>query len=407
MISMDTAPAQRALSRDARLARATQQRRFGPGWPLRAAADGPDPLATFPRVLWDRGTRSWYVGGGLSLIWLITVGQEIVADSPNALAATIGIATVAAFAAAFLLAVPVCWSLPMRGRALVCATLFALSLAFVPWLGWGVVGSWSYVGVIVGMAVLPWRLTWMVILALGAASLAAEVLRNGGWDDALLFAPAIIVSISAMMAAFARTIAAVNQLKATQDEMANLAAERERSRVARDIHDILGHSLTVITVKTELAGRLIDLDPARAKTEIGEVEALARAALADVRATVAGVRAVTLSGELAAARVALSAAAIAAELPGSTETVPAASRELAAWVVREGVTNVVRHSGASLCRVTLDATSVEVADDGVGPQQSSASSTGLTGLRERVEGAGGRLSIGRSDLGGFALRVTL
>ena len=158
-----------------------------------------------------------------------------------------------------------------------------------------------------------------------------------------------------MMAAFARTTAAMNQLRATQAQLEELAVERERGRVARDIHDILGHSLTVITVKSELAGRLVEADPARAKAEIAEVEALARGALADVRATVAGVRGVTVSGELAAARSALAAAGIAAELPSSTDTVPAERRELAGWVVREGVTNVLRHSAASVCRITLGA----------------------------------------------------
>ena len=86
---------------------------------------------------------------------------------------------------------------------------------------------------------------------------------------------------------------------------------------------------------------------------------------------------------------------------------PPDRRELAGWVVREGVTNVLRHSAASVCRITLGPRGVEIADDGVGPTESAASSTGLSGLRERVETAGGRMSVGRSDLGGFSLRVEL
>lgn len=394
-------------SRDARMERASETRRFGPGWPVRAAADGPDPIAVFPAVLWSRGSRSWYIGAVFSSLWMVSVGQAVIEASPSAASATAGILFVVLFNLAFLIAAPIAWTLGSRGRLMVCAALLALTFLLSPWLGWSITGMWTYVGVIVGMAVLPWRTTWLVIGGLAAGDLAGEVAVAGAWDDSLLFSPAIILSISMMMAAFARTIAAVNQLRATQDRMAVLAAERERGRVARDIHDILGHSLTVITVKTELAGRLVDVDPARAKAEIAEVETLARGALADVRATVAGVRAVTISGELAAAGIALSAAGIEAELPGSTDLVPPDRRELAGWVVREGVTNVVRHSAASRCRVTLEPHGVEVADDGVGPLTSASSSTGLTGLRERVESAGGRMTVGRSDLGGFSLRVAL
>lgn len=380
-------------------------RRFGPGWPVRAASDGPDPAASFPRVLWSRGSVSWYIGAVFSLLWLITVGTAVVAASPGPASAVAGLALVVLFGLAFLAAAPIAWTLPLRGRLLVSAGLWALSFTLVPWLGGDIVGTWTYVGVIVGMSVLPWRLTWLTIAALAALALVSEIVQAGQWSDGLIFLPAIVLSISMMMAAFARTIAAVNQLQATQERMAILAAERERDRVARDIHDILGHTLTVLTVKAELAGRLVEVDPPRAVTEIGEVEALARGALADVRATVAGFRGVTVSGEIAAARAALRAAGIEADLPGSTESVPAERRELAGWVVREGVTNVIRHSGATRCRVSLDGRGVEVCDDGSGPGSAAETSTGLTGLRERAEASGARLSLGRSDLGGFRLAV--
>lgn len=392
---------------EGRAAAASDSRRFGPGWPVRSAADGPDPRTTFPGVLWARQSRSWYIGALFSMFWMLTVGAEVIANSPTLLASVVGVGLIIVFSLAFLAAAPISWTLPTRGRLALCAAMFALSFAFIPWLGWGMAGVWTYVGVIIGMCALPWRLTWMLIGLLGALALACAVAQDGGWHDDVLLMPVIVVSISLMMAAFARTMAAINTLQATQDQMAVLAAERERGRVARDIHDILGHSLTVITVKAELAGRLIDIDPARAKTEIGEVEGLARGALADVRSTVAGFRGVTVSSELAAARVALDAAGIAAELPSSTDAVSPEHRELAGWIVREGITNVVRHAAASVCRVRLGTHEVEIADDGVGPSAGSSTSTGLEGLRERVETAGGRMSVGRSDLGGFRLRVTL
>ena len=137
--------------------------------------------------------------------------------------------------------------------------------------------------------------------------------------------------------------------------MAELAVQEERNRFARDLHDILGHSLTVITVKAELAGRLIAANPERAAAEVADVESLARAALADVRAAVAGYRELSLAGELVSARAALQAAEIKADLPTTIDEVPEENRELFAWVVREGVTNVVRHSGAKRCTIRLSA----------------------------------------------------
>ncbi len=385
---------------------ATRDDLDGTGWevpPVPASSAAPTPR----EVLTARAARGWYVGASISLIWLFIVATEAVAAADTAVSSAVVIALLVCFAASFLIAVPVSRLLPLRLRLLPAAWLFVLSFSLFPRIGWDVRGVWSYVGVAIGMAVVRLRTTWLLLLALGAASLVVGVISDG-WTEGVLFLPAIIVSVSAMMAAFGRNIAAMNALRATRDQMAEMAVERERSRVARDLHDILGHSLTVITVKSELAGRLIEVDPARARGEIGEVEALARGALADVRTTVAGYRGVSVAGELAAARAALDAAGIAAELPTATENVPAERRELAGWIVREGVTNVIRHAQASRCRVRLSARSVSIEDDGVGPAPAAtAAGTGLIGLRERVEAAGGRLTLGRSDLGGFLLRVTL
>ncbi|WP_259457198.1 sensor histidine kinase [Microbacterium sp. AG790] len=385
---------------------ATRDDLDGTGWDI-PCVPASSATQTPREILTARTARGWYVGAFISLIWLLIVATEAVAAADTAVSNAVVIALLVLFAASFLIAVPVSRLLPLRLRLLPAAWLFVLSFSLFPWIGWDVRGVWSYVGVAIGMAVVRLRTTWLLLIALGAAALVAGVLSDG-WTESVLFLPAIIISISAMMAAFGRNIAAMNALRATRDQMAQMAVERERSRVARDLHDILGHSLTVITVKSELAGRVIDVDPARARTEIGEVEALARGALADVRTTVAGYRGVTVAGELAAARAALDAAGIAAELPTATENVPADRRELAGWIVREGVTNVIRHAQASRCRVRLGARSVSVEDDGVGPASGAGTEgSGLIGLRERVEAAGGRLTLGRSELGGFLLKVAL
>ncbi|AHH20571.1 putative two-component system sensor kinase [Nocardia nova SH22a] len=187
----------------------------------------------------------------------------------------------------------------------------------------------------------------------------------------------------------------------TRRQQGELAIVEERSRVARDVHDILGHSLTVITVKTELAQRLLATDPVRAGQEMADVERLAREALAGVRDTVGGLREVTLAGELANARTALHAAGIEADLPDAA-AVNSPHAETFAWVLREAVTNIVRHSGARHCWVRADATHIEIADDGTGLQDKPLGS-GLTGLRERVRADGGSLSVTASDGGGVSV----
>jgi two-component system sensor histidine kinase DesK len=200
------------------------------------------------------------------------------------------------------------------------------------------------------------------------------------------------------------------QLAEARSEITRLAVAEERSRFARDLHDILGHSLTVVAVKAELAGRLVRLDPEKAEHEIADVERLSREALADVRRALSGYREVTLMGELASARSALAAAGIEAELPQAVDDVPADRRELFGWVLREGVTNVVRHSGASHCHVRVTDREIRITDDGRGPVNGSPvdgdpSGVGLLGLRERVDAAGANLTVGKAPDDGFELRV--
>ncbi len=172
-------------------------------------------------------------------------------------------------------------------------------------------------------------------------------------------------------------------LVSAHEENAELAVENERTRFARDLHDIFGHSLTVITVKAELAQRLLDVDPERARAELADLERLSRDALSDVRRAVEGYRDLTLPGELTRARTALAAAGIEARLPHAIDEVPSELRELFAWSVREGVTNVLRHSHASTCTIEIDARHVEVRDDGHGTG-ASAPGSGITGLTERA-----------------------
>jgi two-component system sensor histidine kinase DesK len=197
-------------------------------------------------------------------------------------------------------------------------------------------------------------------------------------------------------------------LLAAERDLSELAVEEERARIARDLHDILGHSLTVISVKAELAERLFDSDPIRAKAELTDLQRLSRDALADVRSTAQGIRGISLPGEIASARMALESAGIEPLLPTVADEVPSRWRELFAWTLREGVTNVIRHSEASRCEVELDSARISVTDDGRGPCPDDGSGNGLDGLRQRARLAGATIttSPGPGDRG-FSLTVSV
>src|SRR5699024_764142 len=176
-------------------------------------------------------------------------------------------------------------------------------------------------------------------------------------------------------------------------------------RVARDVHDVLGHSLTVITVKAELAERLIDADPEQAKSELAQIQPLSRESLAEARATVAGRRVARLENEVQRARPPLAGAGIEADLPTDITTVDPRHRIVLAWVLRELVTNVVRHSAATTCRIRLGSSWLQVIDDGVG-MGAGAAGHGLRGVADRI--GRGELTITGGDRGrGATVTVTL
>jgi two-component system, NarL family, sensor histidine kinase DesK len=247
------------------------------------------------------------------------------------------------------------------------------------------------------------RWAWVASVAVAGASYVAT-LWVPGWhrDEGILFGTLVAtLAIWGISQSINRNI----EVLAVREENARLALEDERNRFARDLHDILGHSLTVITVKAELANRLVDVDADRAKAELADLERLSRDALADVRRAVEGYRELTLPGELARARAALSAAEIEADLPNSTDGVASDARELFAWAVREGITNVIRHSGARRCTVLLGEHEVEVRDDGRGAETAGCGH-GITGLRERASALGGTV-VTQSLHPGFSLKVVV
>jgi two-component system, NarL family, sensor histidine kinase DesK len=271
-------------------------------------------------------------------------------------------------------------------------------------IGEDALGTLVYVAVIAVFG-MPGRFAWPVVLLCVAATVGLPRLIDG-WkpnDDLAVSVFVAGLAVTGVVQIMQRNA----QLAAAHAEIARLAVADERNRFARDLHDLLGHSLTVVSVKTELAARMVRLAPERAEAELADVQRLAREALADVRAAVAGYRGLSLDAELAAARTALDAAGIEADLPHAGSAVPPERQELFAWAIREAVTNVVRHSQAKHCRIELTPTSLTVVDDGRGPTAGAADGHGLAGLRERVDTAGGTLSVASAPDGGFVLRVVV
>jgi two-component system sensor histidine kinase DesK len=217
-----------------------------------------------------------------------------------------------------------------------------------------------------------------------------------------------LIGLSFWMCAFMGNIRLTRELEITRQELAVAAVTAERERIGRDLHDILGHSLTAIAVKAGLARRLIEQGSRGAVDEVADVERLAREALADVRATASGYREVSLGSELAVAATVLRAAGITAHLPGAVDAVDPAAREVLGYVTREAVTNVVRHSAATCCTITVGSHWLEVVDDGRLPTGGRpGAGSGLPGLRQRVQQAGGVLETGPLPGGGFRVRAAL
>ncbi|MDL4817486.1 sensor histidine kinase [Actinomadura opuntiae] len=350
---------------------------------------------------WARGWRRAGLATGMLVYPSVTaVG---VAQYSTGAGATAGFTIAAAFAAVYILA-GVSIVRGARGRLWVLyGVMVVLFLAELPFARHFAFYLWA---VVVAITALIVRRRIVLIVLAGALPALAVPWAVRPWHSGPDPLTALMVVFTTLTVyAYAEMAGANEALVEARAEVARLASAAERARIARDLHDLLGHSLTVITIKSGLARRLAAAGSPRSAREITEVEELARQALADVRAAVSGYREVSLAGELARGREVLRAAGVDADLPVSTEMVDPARQELFGWVVREGLTNVVRHARASRCTVTLSPSAVEIVDDGVGG--AAPSGNGLTGLRERVAAAGGRVDAGPVRPRGWRLRVTV
>jgi two-component system sensor histidine kinase DesK len=314
-----------------------------------------------------------------------------------------------------------------RSRSLFSFLLFgALSLlGVVLSLTDGPVWLWLFIGVsAIAGVLLPMRGAFVAVVLLTLFPLFLTLLMHGGiagidwwWLIALML---LIRGLGLDMIGIARMGNAIRELHTARRELARLAVIEERERLARDLHDLLGQTLSVITLKSELAKCLIEEDPERSAKELSEIEHLTRKTLREVRKTVAGYRQPTLVNELDGARQLLEAAGVEYMVEQTTPDLPPAIDAVLAWTVREGVTNVIRHSRAQQCLIRLTSAQemicAEVINDGERqeelhedwPTQHIPQGNGLFGLRERVTALGGTLLAGPivlSDKKHFCLRV--
>ncbi len=319
---------------------------------------------------------------------------------------------VAAFVSIYLWAIPPDLAGRAKGRPAPATVLLGLLGVMIALTSRE--ANWTVLFVATGTAagrIMPSRtaLGAIVVIATLAALVrfAADATPVGALESAFEVTLTGLVVLS-----FSQLERTARELGRAQAEVARLAAADERARIARDVHDLLGHSLSVITLKAELAGRLLERDPRRASTELRDVEAVARSSLRDIREAVAGYRRITLAAELGGARVALSAAGIDVDVHEPTAVLEESTDGLLGWIVREGVTNVVRHSGGTCCTISIATfereVRLEIIDDGrtsdrrgSGPQARTGS--GLAGIRERVEAVGGRVEAGSNQGIGYRL----
>src|ERR687885_801822 len=307
----------------------------------------------------------------LGLVFLIYPIRAVLASDPTSARVLFALGGAVLFVGIFLWLMWMHEPLPsavaepfeVRKRRAAIAFLAVLAIALNLALGseWRVL--FFHVNVAAGIMLLT-RDAYVAIAGLAIITLVLGIFSGMAW----LVLPTAAIGLWAT--AFVRQVAAVAELRAAREEIARLAVAEERLRFARDLHDLLGHSLSLITLKSELAGRLLPTAPEKAKAEVRGIEGVARRALREVREAVTSYRQPTLEGELAGAREMLEAAGIACWIENKVNVLPNTMDAVLAWTVREGVTNVIRHSHAGRCeiRVTQDSEEIhaEITDDGHG-----------------------------------------
>ncbi|MGW1893575.1 sensor histidine kinase [Streptomyces sp. NPDC002004] len=327
-----------------------------------------------------------------------------------------------------LLALCGCYLLSIRtafndrcGRAMVLLPALALTvLTVVLSLRFDEGMLWLFcLPAVVWSALASWRRLLSPTLAVALVTVLAGVIAVNREDDLIdALGIAYATQLSGIAAAtIVRLFSTVMELREAQEELALSAVAEERLRFSRDLHDLLGHSISLIVVKAEAVRRFADDDPDTVKRHAGDIEAVGRTALEEIREAVSGYREPALKAELKGAELALADAGIAAVIRHDGPPLPTGADALLGWVVREGVTNVIRHSNARSCRISVEhgpeSVVLSITNDGAdtaGDGRKGDGGTpghGLLGLAERLSSAGGTLGAAPVASGDFHLVATL
>ncbi|SEF23526.1 two-component system, NarL family, sensor histidine kinase DesK [Amycolatopsis pretoriensis] len=339
------------------------------------------------------------VVNGLALLVLLPRITTIGHGGHGTALTVVALTAIGLYAGCYLFALWFAPPAPRRQRVVIVAALFAFGVT--PAL---LFGSPDYLtdltfAIAIGLMLLPLRYSVPLGFATAAGQLAWMKAGTGhvSWSQV-----AALGGVTAAVGVVFALTFTVGHLEAARAQIRRMAVDAERERVARELHDILGHNLSTMAVKLGLARRVLEsaADPGLALAEVRDLETLCHQSLSDVRATVSGYREVSLATELSGARLALRAAGVQVELPASVDEVEPGLQGVFGYVVREAVTNVLRHSDAGQCRVRVGPGWVEVTDDGTVTGE-PAPGHGLTGLAERLAAVSGRLEHGRGPRGGY------
>ena len=373
---------------------------------MQVATSVPEPSATLVPRLWTAFAAVWL------LVLVITIGQlvrEPLAPARHALT-LVDLSVLAAIYLWLTLAIAPTTGRKtgIVGRLVAVAAMAGLVVPLVYLVPEG--GMWwhvMYAVVAAGLALPPVAAACIIAVLVVAAMLTAWFV-TGIADLRLL----ILLAIGAGAMAVRLLAILVQQLRHARGELARRAADEERLRIARDLHDLLGHSLSLIVLESQLVGRIVQRSPADAERKVAEIERSAREALQQVRSVVAGYRQPTLQGELSAARELLGASGVRTVVDDDVGPLPPNAERLLAWTVREAVTNVIRHSRARECviRTHRDGSCalVTIVDDGRGmPDGHVVTGSGLAGLAERAQAEAGRLTMGPGPSGGFSVALAV
>ncbi|MHB1895627.1 MAG: sensor histidine kinase [Metallibacterium sp.] len=285
------------------------------------------------------------------------------------------------------------YCVPVRDSKLYVPALAALGFVLAP-LNWGAMSYIIYACVFAVFAFRNVRAGVLVMVLMVAAFMTEALWLGWGWPNTLMVA-FWALAVGGMNLMYRAKGVSDAQLRLSHDEVRRLAASAERERIGRDLHDLLGHTLSLVALKSELAARLVERDAAAAGREMREVERVARAALAEVRTAVSGLRAPRLMAELAAARLLLETAGVHVDNRVGATNLPEAQDAALALVLREAGTNILRHADAHAVVIHLEQERTRVRlcieDDGCGGVLREGN--GLNGMRERLHALGGALRI--------------